>query len=450
MTKDMTVGNPLQLILKFSIPLLLGNILQQMYNLIDSIIVGQYLGLPALSAVGATGAIIFLIIGFCQGTCCGLAIPVAQQFGAAKYSNMRKYIMNAAYLSVIFSVIMTILTVVMCRPILTIMQTPDELYEGAYIYLVIIFAGIPFTFLYNIVSGIIRAMGDSKTPFYFLVMASVLNIALDLLFIVVFKFGIAGAALATIMAQGAAGALCFIYMKKRYDILKMSHEERKFEPELCKNLIIIGVPMGLQYSITAIGSIMLQSSVNMLGDVYVSVCSVGGKIKQFAMCPYDAFATASATYCGQNLGAGKIDRIGKGLFNAVFISILYSIAIAFVLIIFGEQLTLIFVKQDQLEVIELTKQFLKCAAPFYVFLAILNNVRMTIQGIGYSGLSMIAGVSELIARGVMSLGIIPQMGFIAVCYSDQAAWVIAAACVVIMYFAIMKKIKMRYKPENQI
>ncbi len=445
MTKDMTVGSPMQLILKFSIPLLFGNILQQMYNLIDSIIVGQYLGLSALSSVGATGSITFLIIGFCTGTCCGFAIPVAQQFGAGKYSNMRKYVMNAAYLSVVFSIIMTIATVILCRPILTLMKTPEQFYEGAYIYLIVIFIGIPFTFLYNIVSGIIRAMGDSKTPFYFLVVATVINIVLDLLFIIVFKWGIAGAGLATIIAQGVAGALCLVYMKKRYDILRTQHDERRFDKGFCKTLIVMGVPMGLQYSITAIGSIMMQASVNLLGDIYVSVVSVGGKIKQFAMCPYDAFATASSTYCGQNLGAGKVERIGKGVFSAVFVSVVYSVVVAVVLIIWGADISLIFVDKDQTDVIALTAKFLACAGPFYVFLAILNNVRMSIQGLGYSGLSMIAGVSELFARGVMSLWVIPELGFIAACYADQAAWLIAATCVVVMYFIIMKKINQNIK-----
>ena len=441
MTKDMTSGNPMQLILQFSIPLLFGNIFQQMYNLVDTIIVGRALGLNALSSVGSTSSITFLIIGFCLGTCSGIVIPVAQQFGAKKYSKMRSYVMNAAYLSLFLATIVTLLTVVCCKPILTAMHTPKDIYKGAYDYLIIIFYGIPFTFLYNVTSGVIRALGDSKTPFYFLVLSTILNIGLDFAFILCFHMGVAGAAYATVAAQAISGILCLLYMKKKFEILKCEKEERRLNWGQIGTLITMGVPMGLQYSITAIGSIMMQSAVNSLGTIYVSACTAGTKIKQLAMCPYDAFATASSTFCSQNLGAKKIDRIDKGLKSSIFVSVCYSIAIGFVLVFFGAKIALIFVDASETTVLEYVQLFLTCSGFFYVFLALLNNIRMTIQGLGYSGLSMIAGVSELFARGIMSLFVIPKFGYLAVCFTDQTAWIAATICVLILYRYVMKKIR---------
>lgn len=440
----MTVGSPMKLILQFSIPLLLGNIFQQMYNLVDTIIVGRYLGLSALSSVGATGSITFLIIGFCLGACSGLAIPVAQQFGARKYKEMRSYVMNGAYVAAALAVLMTVMTLVLCRWMLTAMNTPEDIYEGSYIYLMIIFAGIPFTILYNVVSGILRSLGDSKTPFLFLLLSTVINIVLDLVLIIVAQMGIAGAALATIAAQAVSGILCFLYMKRKYEILKIEKEERRLDWGKVKTLSIMGIPMGLQYSITAIGTIMMQSAINALGTVYVAAFTAAAKIKQFAMCPYDGFANASATFCSQNLGAKKIDRIYKGLGSSILVSVIYSIGIGIVLILAGSKIAMIFVTGEEAEVAEVlgyAQQYLTCTGYFYVLLALLNNVRMTIQGLGYSGLSMWAGLSELVARGVMSLFVIPKYGFIAVCFTDQTAWAAASVCVVLLFQYVMRRIR---------
>ena len=253
------------------------------------------------------------------------------------------------------------------------------------------------------VSGIIRALGDSKTPFYFLVLSTVLNVCLDLLFIIVFQMGTAGAAWATILAQAVSGVLCFLYMKRKYEVLKTNRQELKFRPDYIKILVVMGVPMGLQYSITAIGSIMLQSAVNGLGAIYVSAYTTALKVKQLAMCPYDAFATASATFGSQNLGAGQIKRIKEGLYSALFVAIIYSIGIGLVLIFAGSKIAMLFISGSETEVLGYIQKVLTCAGFFYFFLAILNCTRQTIQGLGYSAVAMFAGCSELVARGAMSL-----------------------------------------------
>lgn len=444
MTKDMTSGKPLQLIWQFSIPLVFGNLFQQMYNMVDTIIVGKYLGLSALTSVGATASITFLIIGFCMGTCSGMGVPVAQFFGAGDYTAMRKYVMNAGYLGIFIAAVLTVLTCLLCGSILTWMQTPADIYQGAYDYLFIIFLGIPFTILYNVVSAIIRAMGDSRTPFYFLVLSTLLNVVLDLLFIIVFQMGVAGAAWATILAQAIAGILCFFYMKRKYDILTFTKQEKKLDMSCMKRLAVMSVPMGLQFSITAIGSIMLQSAVNILGSVYVSAYTAAVKVNQLAMCPFDAFATAASTFGSQNLGAKQFKRIRQGLFNSVLIAVIYGVAIGILLVLAGSKIALLFVDSGETVVLGYIQQMLNYSGCFFWLLAFLNCFRLTIQGLGYSVIAMFAGCSELAARGVMSLAVIPVLGFTGVCLTSPLAW-LAANCVVIpVFFAIVRRLERRY------
>ena len=443
MTKDMTQGNPISLILKFSIPLILGNLFQQLYNMVDTIIVGRALGLNSLTAVAATTSLNFLIVGFVLGVCSGLAIPVAQRFGAGDYKRMRNYVANAAYVALALALILTVLTTSLCHVILHWMKTPENIFAESYAYFWVICLGIPFTFLYNTVSGIIRALGDSRTPFYFLVISTILNIVLDLTFILVFHMGVAGAAWATIIAQAMSGVLCLIYMKKKYAILKTSPEERKLNLRAAGILLINGLPMGLQYSITAIGAIMLQSSVNVLDAVYVSAYAAATKVKQLAMAPFGGIANACSTFCSQNLGAGKLERIRKGLKDGVLIGLIYAMAIAFVLFFAGSKIAWMFVNRSETEVLAAVQQLLSCAAFFYPVLGILTSVRMTLQGLGFGIIAIFAGWLELAARALMALFVIPKFGYIAVCFTDQIAWVVAAVFVVIVFFVEMHRLERR-------
>lgn len=448
MTKDLTTGSPLPLILKFSIPLLLGNIFQQFYNLVDTIIVGKFLGINALSSVGATASVSYLLVGFCTACCGGFAIPIAQQFGAKAYGKMRSYVMNCIYLSIIFVIIITAATVLLCDDILTWMKTPADIFDGAYAYLVVILAGIPFTFLYNMVAGIIRAIGDSKTPFYFLVLATILNIILDLVFIVVFDMGVAGAAYATIISQAVAGILCVIYMRKNFDILRFTGDEKQLNMQMISTLLMMGVPMGLQSSITAVGSVMLQSSVNALGTIYVSAYTAVMKLKQFSICPYSAFDTSIATYCSQNYGAKKVDRIYKGIKYGLLIYSVYSVLLTIILVFFSDKISLIFLDASETEVLGYVKEFFIYCGLFYLIIPVLNCLRSAIQGLGYSIVSMLSGLSELIARAIMALLVIPAVGYIGVCFTDGIAWVAAAFCVGILYPILMKRVKQTLKSEK--
>ena len=312
-SKEMTSGPCLPLIFNFTLPLLLGNMLQQTYSLIDAAIVGKFLGINALASVGASTSVVFLILGFCNGCCGGFGIPVAQKFGARDYVSMRRLVSVSLKLAGMMSVGIALITCLLCAFILRTMQTPENIFQDAYWYLLITFIGVPCTFFYNLLSSIIRALGDSKTPFWFLLFSTILNVLLDLLCILVFHWGVAGAAIATVFSQGVSAVLCYFYMYRKFEILRMQPADKRFRPELARQLIFVGVPMGLQFSITAIGSIMLQSANNALGTACVAAFTAAMRIKMFFLCMLESLGIAMATFCGQNYGAGKPERIWTGV-----------------------------------------------------------------------------------------------------------------------------------------
>ena len=440
-TKDMTQGNVFKLILGFAVPLLFGMLFQQLYNMVDTIIVGKYLGVSALAEVGATGSINFMIIGFCMGVCNGFGIPVAQQFGACDYKKLRKYVINGGYLAVLFSSIMTVIVCILCRDILVWMQTPADIIDGSYKYIFVIFLGIPATYLYNLLSAIIRSLGDSKTPLYFLIISSLVNIVLDLILIIYMNMGVAGAAWATVIAQGLSGICCLVYMKKKYKILKFEKDELGVNGECVKNLCFIGIPMGLQYSITAIGSVILQSAVNGLGSVVVAAVTAGSRIYLFLCCPLDALGSTMATYAGQNMGAKKLDRITEGLKKSSLIGSIYALIALGISILFGEQLALLFVNAQEIEIIGQVKQFLIVMAIFYIPLCFVNTVRFTIQGMGYSVFAILAGVFEMVARSLCGFVFVPIFGYIAVCLASPLAWIFADIFLIPAYKIVLNKSK---------
>ncbi|MGN0157630.1 MAG: MATE family efflux transporter [Brotaphodocola sp.] len=441
--KDMTIGSPTKLLLGFFFPMLLGMLFQQFYNMVDTIIVGKYLGVQALAAVGSTGSINFMIIGFCMGVCNGFAIPVAQKFGEKNYSQLRKFVANGAWLSILFAGVMTVVVCILCRDILVWMDTPNDILDGAYAYIFVIFLGIPATYLYNIVSGVIRSLGDSKTPLVFLIISSVMNIILDLIMIVVFQMGVAGAAWATVIAQAVSGISCLVYMAKHYEVLRMTRDEAQPDGNIMKILCNMGIPMGIQYSITAIGSVVLQTAVNGLGSMAVAAVTAGSKIGMFFCCPYDALGSTMATYGGQNIGANKLDRINEGLRAAVIMGGVYSAAAIVILIVFGRPLGLLFLDAGQEEILSQVHLFLIVNAAFYFPLALVNIVRFLIQGMGYSKLAVLAGVCEMFARSFVGFCMVPLFGYLAVCFASPCAWIAADAFLVPSYWSIMKKLKGR-------
>ena len=446
-TKDLTTGSPMKLVLSFMLPLLFGLLFQQFYSMVDTVVVGKYLGVDALAGVGSTGSVNFLVLGFCMGICSGFAIPVAQKFGQRDYDGLRRIVGTMIWLGAGFALVITAVTALLCGRILHWMHTPAETFGYAYDYIFIIFLGIPATMLYNLLSGIIRSLGDSRTPLLFLIFSSLLNVALDLALIVGLKLGVAGAGIATVVSQAISGILCLVFIARNYAVLRLRREDLKPGRESVSLLLTMGVPMGLQYSITAIGSILLQTAVNDLGPEAMAAVTAGNKVSMFCVCPFDAIGTTAATFAGQNVGAGKLDRVHQGVKASAVIGIGYAVAIFGVLSLWGGDLSLLFLDAKEAEIIAMSRKFLFCNSLFYIALLFVNLLRFTIQGLGFSRLAVFAGVFEMVARAVVALCMVDLLGYTAVCLAHPCAWIMADVFLFPAYFHCMRKLG--YRPENR-
>ena len=440
---DMTVGSPMRAIFRFAVPLILGYILQQMYLIIDTVIVGRWIGVNALAAIGAPTSIMFLIMGFCNGSCAGFAIPVAQAFGAKDFRKMRTYVSNSYRIAITFAVVITLLSCLFCKKILHLVNTPLEVFDDAYIFLMLQFAAIPFTIGYNLLAGQIRALGNSKQPFYFLITASVVNILLDVLLILILGLGVEGAGIATLLSQAFSVCLCIRFIKKKMQILIPQGEERDFDNKKISILLNNGVPMGLQFSITGIGIIMLQSANNALGITCVAAFIAAMRIKYLFTCVFENIGVAMATYCGQNLGAKKMERISQGVRSAIKMMLIFFVFSFIVITPFADDMMTLFVDKGEAEVVTYAAEFMRIACYFYPCLGLLTIFRYSIQGLGYSNLSMMSGVMEMIARCGVSLWLVPAFMWTGVCYGDPVAWVMADMFLLPAFWWLFKHLKKR-------
>ena len=438
---DLTVGSPTRGIIVFALPLVLGYILQQMYLIIDAAIVGRWIGVGALAAVGASSSIMFLVMGFCNGSCAGFAIPIAQAFGAKDYHKMRVYVANAVRISIVLAIVVTFLTCIFCEKILNIVNTPKDVFHDAYTFLLLQFLAIPFTIAYNLFAGFIRALGDSKQPFYFLIFSSVINILLDILLILILGMGVAGAGLATLLSQLLASILCVWYISKHMQMLIPHGDERQYNNKRISILLNNGIPMGLQFSITAIGSIMLQSANNALGTIYVASFTAAMRIKYLFTCVFENIGVAMATYCGQNIGAKRLDRVKMGEWSAVKIMLIYFVFTALVIFPFADYMMELFVSSGEQEVITNAAKVMRISCYFFPALGMLTIFRYSIQGLGYSNLSMMSGVMEMIARCGVSLWLVPAFAFTGVCFGDPVAWVCADLFLFQAFFLLYRHLK---------
>lgn len=437
--RDMTKGSPTRIILGFTLPLFLGNVFQQFYNMADTIIVGQFVGTGALAAVGSTGTIMFLITGFATGLGTGFTILTAQRFGAGDMKGMRRSVFTAAVLTVIVSVLVTAVSVIFMHPLLDLMQTPADIYDDAYAYIIVIMWGLAAQMLYNLLSALLRAIGNSKMPLYFLILAAVLNVVLDLVFIINFKMGTAGAAYATVISQGISGLLCLLYIVKAVPIFRLSRRDMVMDGKMMAEQLKVGLPMALQFSITAIGSIMVQTSLNMLGSTLVAAYTAAGKIEQILTQAYVALGTAMANYSAQNVGAGDIPRIRQGFRAATIWGSVYSVAAGVLIMTVGKYLTYLFVSEDAAMLLDSVDLYLKCIGFFFIPLNIVNAYRNGLQGLGYGLLPMTAGVAELAGRGVIAVISARYSSYFGICMAGPAAWVLAGGLLVVLYFYIVKK-----------
>ena len=394
MKTDMTSGKPMSMILNFTIPVFIGSVFQQFYNMADAVIVGKFVGTKALAAVGATGTIMFLIIGFLTGLTAGFTVLTAQKFGAGKTEEMRQTVGNAAILSVAVSVVMTAGSMLGMESLLKFMNTPEDILADAYAYIMIICGGIFAQVLYNFLASVLRALGNSKTPLYFLIIAALLNIVLDLVFIIVFHMGAAGAAWATVISQGVSGVLCLLYIAKAVPELRLKRDDWRFRKGLAKKQISVGIPMGLQYSITAVGTMMVQSALNTLGSYAVAAFTAGSKIESVFSQAFVALGTTMATYNAQNIGAGKLERVRQGFRCAHVIGIAYAVITGLFLVFAGKYLSYLFISDNAAEVIPMVDIYVKCVGIFFIPLHFVNVLRNGIQGMGYGVLPMLSGVAE--------------------------------------------------------
>ena len=388
---------------------------------------GRFVGVNALAAVGATGSVNYLILGFVIGMCNGFAIPIAQLFGAHDDNDLRRHVANATWLCIAWGVGLTVVTVALTRPIMELMQTPADIIDGASTYIGWIFAGIPFVFLYNMVSAIMRALGDSKTPLYFLVLTSAVNIVLDLVLIINFNMGVLGAAVATDVSQAISGVISLIYLIKKFKILHMTRDEWKYSRSTCRRLSAMGLPMGLQCTITAVGGVIMQWAVNGLGSSVVAAITAAGKTQNLLSCALESIGTAMATYAGQNLGAARLDRVRSGVKSSYIMVVAYSV-LAFIALHFGDVVIigLFLDTKTEVEIVAMARDYMFWNSLFFIPLGALIVWRYTIQGLGYSTLAMMAGVAEMVARTVIGLVLIPVLGFFGAELANPAAWV--AAC----------------------
>ena len=449
-TRDLTVGSPMKLVVSFALPLLFGVLFQQFYSFVDTAIVGRYLGANKLAAVGATGSVNFLVIGLCLGLCSGFAIPIAQAFGAKDEPAVRRNVWHSIVLSAGTSVLFALLSALLCKPLLRLMNTPEEILEDSARYIGLIFAGIPCCVLYNMASGILRSLGDSKTPVVFLVLASLINIVLDLFLILVCGMDVTGAAVATVVSQLISGIGCVIVMIRRFPILRMSREDRRFSPVLAKKMMGIGLPMGLQFSITAIGSVMVQWSVNGLGVNAVAAVSAAGKLSMFFACVFDALSSTMATFAGQNMGARKLKRIHQGLRAASVLGTVYCLIAMAVVMLFSRSLLGLFIDGGApAEVTEMGIRYLTINASFYIPLLFVNIVRLSIQGMGFTRVAMFAGMFEMVARTAVALFVVPAAGFTGACFANPAAWILADLFLIPCYFRVHRSLRERLMPDTE-
>ena len=440
---DLTVGRPLTRILRFALPLVLGTLFQQLYSFVDTVIVGRCLGTDALGAVGTTYSLNFLILGFVQGACVGFGIPVAETFGAKDKEGLRKYLFNGAALCVALSVVFTIVTTLIAGPLLSLIHTPEELFADAVLYIRIIFIGIPATVLYNYASSVLRALGDSQHPFYFLLVSSVLNIALDWLLIVPFGMGVDGAAIATVFSQLVSGVLCTVWFFTRTAKNEgISFHECKglLSARHCKRLAYIGFPMGFEYSVSAIGAVIMQDAINLLGSTAVAAQTAGEKIRQMFTLPMESVGMAMATYVGQNHGARRTDRIKQGIKDGCLIQLTYCVA-AWVVIYFIKPFAVGLVLGDADPAVTAGAiEYLTVMSMLFCFHGLLMIFRNTLQGLGYSVQAIISGVGELIGRSLGGLlAVKTGLGYLGICLSNPFAWALAMLYCMFMVAHVLKK-----------
>ncbi len=443
--RSMTEGNPGKLILGFSIPLMAGNIFQQLYTVVDTMVVGKFLGVQALAALGAADWLNWMMLGIIQGLTQGFGIRMAQEFGARDYKGLRRTAGGSGLLAVLAAVILVIGGQWMARPVLVLLQTPKEILGDTLLYIRIMFLGVPIVMAYNLLACMLRSMGDSKTPLNAMIIASLINIGLDVLFVFEFQWGIGGAAFATLIAQLISSVFCLWHIR-RIEILRISRGDIRLDGELARRLLGLGFPMAFQNAIIAVGGMIVQAVVNRFGVVFIAGFTATNKLYGLLEIAATSYGYSVVTYVGQNLGAGKMKRIKDGTRAAVLISIVTALVIAAVMIFFGKVILGWFISgtpRQMEEAMEIAYMYLVIMSGMLPILYILHVVRSAIQGMGNTFLPMLSGVAEFIMR-TGSAWLIPLvLGERGIFWAEPLAWLGADVVLIISYFVVIREMERR-------
>ena len=450
MQLDMTKGRPLPVILKFTIPLIIGNVFQQLYNMVDTIIVGRYVGADALAAVGSTGTIMFLLTGFSQGITAGFSILISQRYGAKDENGVKRAVANGIFLSIFFTLLLTFSCLFLMKLLLTVMNTPKNIFDDAYSYIMIITAGIVANIFYNLLSAYLRAVGNSKVPLFFLVFSACLNVILDLFFIIRLHMGVSGAAWATNLAQAISAVLCAIYIWCKIPDLKPQRNQWKLSRIDTKNQLAAGIPMALQFAITSSGTMIMQSAINLFGSEAVAAYTAACKVHSLLTQGMVAMGQTMAVYSGQNYGKGDAKRIRDGVKAALLIDVIYSVVSAvLVSLLLGVTLGLFFSGDVDLTVMmPWARTYITICTLFYIPLSTIFIFRNTMQGCGYGFLPMMGGVVELVARLSVAMIAMRVHSYALSCFCDPAAWLSAGLFTGVSYLFVMKKIRASLEPKS--
>ena len=447
MQKNMTSGSPLSLMVGFVIPIFVGNLFQQLYLMSDTLIVSRLLGVEALAAVGSVSPFSYMVVGFAQGLTMGFTAILSQRFGAGDNEGMRKVYAMSTLLSVLISFLLSIVFTFLSRPMLKLVNTPDNILDMAVEYIAIIYIFLIFQVLYNLYAGVLRSLGDSKSPLVFMIISAITNIILDIIAIAVFHMGVGGAALATVFSQGLSALLSFIYIKKKFTILTPSKEEKKYDRSLSKVLLKVGLPGAFQYSITAISCILVQASLNNFGSDSVAAYSVANKIENMVTQFYPALGIGISTFAGQNLGAGKLKRVRKGFRVSVYLNIAYSIFALIICQSFASPMSKLFIDSNTSSpvVIEESILYVTTMSLFFIPLGFIFIFRTGCQGLGSGKIPMLSAIIELVARTCTAFSLPYFFGFLGICYSNAVSWISAGFLLPIVYLAFMKKLERHYE-----
>lgn len=445
---DMTKGKPMRHLIAFSVPMLLGYLFQQFYVLLDMFFVGHYMGVEQLAGIGATGSLNFLIIGTMMGVSHGMTIPISQAFGAKNEKQLKQYTAHSILLGGVISILLAVFCSAYCMEILQWMNTPADIIQYSYDFFVLLLAGIPLTMLYNLASGLLRALGDSKTPVIILMLSIVLNILLDIILIPILGLGVSAVASATLISQFAAGIATVAYIYKKCPILHVSKADFKTSWPAYGTLCAQGIPMGIQYSITAVGCLILSIAVNGLGSTAVASVACATRISFVFTTVFDALGAAMATYGGQNVGAHQMNRIRVGVRDALGIAFVYSLISFAIIAILGKSMVALLVDEPDPVLIAQAYEWLLWNSGTYILLSLVNVLRFVIQGLGFSGLAVCAGILEMVARTGVAILLVPVLGFTAVSIGSPAAWLAADIFLICAYFYVMHKLDVRFGNDN--